>query len=224
MPRGQVRKTKKLTSLNPSASNIFSSLMDNMYKTKKVEIDEDSLKTVNVNTFYSHKDQTCVIPNFLKYYISQVQGLFDINNDYKVNAWIIIPPEKGSDKEHRLPQKEDHTLVRVVGSFFSHEVFVFPQKMKLLGDKGVLVPRNQVVKITPDQAQLSYNDKSHYDKNIYPGQGKKYPEKRYIIVLDFISDKEEDKNNEQRKELENLGSNLGGSSNLVSQITKMLGL
>lgn len=217
MPRGQGRKVKQASQMNPQFSGIFSKLMDNLYQTKKVVIDEDSLKEISNSVTYLHDQEQ---PDFLKHYVSQVQGLYDIPHKYKVNIRVLIPAAQASDKDRRLPPKSDHSITRVVGVFFSHEVFTFPQRMKLLGSKGVLIPRNSILKVTPDQAQLNYNDRDTYDRESYQGKGRKYPTSRYIVILDFISEDTEDHALEQKKELDKLG----GSSDLISGLSNLLGL
>lgn len=212
MPRGQGRHVRK----NPQAEGIFSKLVDNLYKTKKVVIDEEELVKIDKTTLYNSLDS----PEFIQNYISTVQGEYQIPFHYKVNA-IVMPPPGPSKKDRTLPPSPPHTMTRVVGVFFSHEVFGLPPISTFLSGKEVMVPQGSTLKITPDQSRLTYNDKTHYNKQKHPGKGFKRPEKRYIVILDFISDDPEDIKKEQEREIKQLSEN---DSGLISSLAKMMGL
>lgn len=215
MPNKKIKSVKKL---NPQAEGMMNKLIGDLYKCHKVVINQDDLMKIKETTVFTPNND---FPEFLDNFVSDIQGHYQIPFNYKVHAKIITPTLSSSKNDRILHDPPANTMSRVVGVFFSHEVFSLPTITKLLSNTGVLVPQSSVIKVSSDQARLKFNDKGFYDVNKYPGKGFKRPEKRYIIVIDFVSEDPEDIKKEQAKEIENISNN---SSGLISNLAKMMGI
>jgi hypothetical protein len=218
------RAAKKRTVVQPE---IGQKIMNSFYETKRIDgftlrdakqLFEEAGEKVHFlpgEEFPSHLADLC----------STVASSFRLDYDYEVEAFLVPPPTKIEKKKmHSLPPYPENSIYRIVVVSGSHEIFVISQLRSFFNDMGVFVPTGSAVKIVREIGTVEYSDQGRYDQSLYPGKGIKRPEERHLIVLDFISTKEDERGKAQIAETQRAAKALSESSGVFDTLLKAVGI
>lgn len=224
MPRGSAKKIDQ-SSLQKS---LFSKVMGSLYETKRIE----SATATNVAKTFAEADASKgrvfeigeALPSSLEDVFIDVHTAFGIDHSYKSRTILFGPPvEVDKKRVYRLPPAVPGTIHRIVLVSGTHELLECDVLGKLMGSQGILIPQGSAVKLTQGFTDFTYNNKGFYDKNVHPGKGIKHPEKRHLIIFDFISDKPEEVEKTQAEALSKATSNLTQANGLIANLFKSVG-
>lgn len=226
MPRG---KGKQKLSTNPQFDDLFKKVIGSLCEVKQLSL----VTQHNVEKIFSNADTR---EELLKDIQFEVVTEFRLNPDLKVNR-ILMPPRQTITKGsvNKLPPFSPGTLYRIVAISGSHELFYLNSAKKLLGNEAIFLPQGHAVKITPQHGEFTYDNKSIYDKEKYPGRGFKRPDKRHLLIFDFITEDEEELKKQTGEDFTEAGKrlahNLAGpeaaataNPGLIQNLLKTIGL
>lgn len=224
MPRGQNKKIDQ----SQLQKTFFSKVMGSLYETKRIE----SASLENVVKAFTEAEASKgkvyeigdTLPSTLEDIYVDAHTAFGIEHSYKSRTILFAPPlDMDKKRVYRLPPTVPGTINRIVLVAGTHELFECDILGKLMGPQSVFVPQGSAFKLTQGFTDFTYNNKSAYDKNIHPGKGIKHPEKRHLIIFDFISDKPEEVERVQAESLSKATSGLTKTDGLIANLFKSIG-
>lgn len=209
MGRSKLRRV-----IDPRRQDLLTNMFGSLSDTKK--LDPDTLSKV----FSDNPGQKDALADIKADIISK----FSIDYELKVKTTFLLAP-KIFDKMRtfKLPPYPEKIVTRVVISHGSHEVFMPNTSNPFLkGNAGLFCANNHALKFSPRYGELTYNNKSSYNKEAHPGKGFKYPHKRQLLILDFYSESQDVANNHSSEELSKVVDSISKVVNpdLISDLTK----
>jgi hypothetical protein len=224
MPRGLHRKIEK----NSLQKDLFSKVMNTLNETKRIE----SATTQNIEKAFTESDAlkgrifevSEPLTDTLSEIYGDVHSTFRIPHSYNRRITMYGPPvEFDKKRSYQLPASPPNTIYRIVLVSGTHELFEWNLLTSLTGAQNIFVPQGSAVKFTQGFSDYTYNNKSTYDKNFHPGKGIKYPEKRHLIIFDFILDDPEEIKRVQAESITKATSSLTKTGGIISDLFKSIG-
>lgn len=206
--------------------DLFSKVMSNLNETKRIE----SATVTNVKKAFEEADAKKVfesgepLTEVLADIYADIHSTFRVDHSYSCRTTMYGPSVEVDKKRiYRLPPAPSNTVYRIVLISGTHELFEWNLLSSLAGPQNIFVPQGSAVKLTQGFSDFTYNNKSTYDKNIHPGKGIKYPEKRHLIIFDFMSDNPEECKKIQAETVEKATSSLTKAGGMISELFKSIG-
>lgn len=224
MPRGQ-QKYMKAAPPNGEQQKIMDKLISSFCDIKNIP----SANYESITKLFSECDQRVfspedVMPSVMEDLCVDIQSAFRIDHDYSIQVTLIPPPTHViKDFTFKLPPAPQNMIYRIVLLVGTHEVFYLNGLKMFLGQRGIFLTQGHAMKISAAHGEFSYDNKGKYDNNLYPGRGFKRPERRHLIIFDFISDQEGEATKAAVAEVQRASGTLTESGGIVSDIVKKLG-
>lgn len=185
---------KKKTMVDPKKKGMLSAMGSFLCDVRKIESSSDSevkefFDLVKTRTEYTSVED---MPDPLQTLRADIISTLELDHDLKTSV-VVYPQQESVDKKktYTLPKPRDNVVVRVVLVYGSHEIFYSKGLEKVMGPIGSFVHQGSAIKILPSSGDFWYDNKDDYDRETYPGSGKKRPTKRQLAIFDFISESED---------------------------------
>lgn len=225
MPRGLNKKFET----NTLQRDLFSKIMSDLNETKRIECASPDKVIQAFAEAEAAKGKIFetgeILTPLLEDIFINVHSAFKIDHSYTSRTILYGPPiECDKKRKYRLPPALPNTVFRIVLVSGTHELFEWDILSKMMGSQCTFLPQGSAVKFTQGFSDYTYNNSSKYDREIYPGKGIKYPEKRHLIIFDFMSDDPEEIKKIQAKTLDKASASLTKTSGIISDLFKSIGV
>lgn len=248
MPRlGAVRQKRRM--INPAQKSLISQAMGSICDVRKLErYPLDDIKSAFEES-YKHREggtrgvviysrdagtmdsSSMALPETLQNVLAEVVTTFRLEHELaeSVITTLIPPPPAFTSKDStfNLPSYPEKSVCRIVIPFGSHEIFQSRGLGSVLGPHGIMVPQGSGIKMLSVHGDFVFNNKTTYDTTFHPGKGMKSPDRRHLVVFDFISDSDELIQKVRQQELPRLTRALapiagtqGALSSILNSLTK----